>query len=295
MRLLHTALLGALITSGHSALAAPSKERDKTPMVFVEKVAATDLYDLLMYPARLNPKINATLLSDVDGVVSSIQAPLGRTVKKKQTVMTVTNTDPVYNYAPMHVTAPVSGVVSSVEVSEGSHVARGQRLATITDPKEIRISMEVTAGDLNSLHTGMQGELKVASQEETVPVKILGISPFVDPASGTASAELGLVKTKNVLPLFPGVVGTVTFRANEHKGIEIPEFALVYRGQESFVRVVDKGVARYQPVTVGNARRGSIEILKGLSAGATLVVRSNTYVGDGEAVNVQKQDTPGRE
>jgi hypothetical protein len=138
----------------------------------------------------------------------------------------------------------------------------------------------------------MLGELHIAAQDKSVPVTVLGISPFVDPASGTASAQLGFVGKTDPNVLLPGVVGTVAFRANAHRGIEIPEVALVYRGQDPFVRVVDNGKARFVPVVLGSSRRGEVEVLKGLNDGATLLVRANTYVRDGESVTVQTTDTP---
>lgn len=293
MRKLNSVLLSLLV--GLGAQAAPNKEPDKTPIVFVDKARTSELFDVLLYPARLIPQINATVLSDSDGIVSKIQAPLGTTVHSKQIVMKVTNTDPIYNYAPLKVEAPVSGVVSSVDVTEGSRVTRGQKLATITDPKHIRINMEITAADLGSIRPGMEGELRVAGQETSVTVKVLGVSPFVDPASGTASAELGLANRKNAgAVLMPGVVGTVTFRANQHKGIEIPEYALIYRGQEPFVRVIENNKAKFVAVKLASSRRGSVEVSSGLAVGTTFVVRANTYVADGETVSVEKQEAPGR-
>jgi len=290
-----TLLVGSYLLS-FAAIAFALPEKEKGPLVFVAPVQTTEIFDTLVYPARLIPKINATLLSETDGIVTQIQAPLGRTVRAHQAVLTITNTDPVYNYAPLRVLSPVSGVVSSVEVTEGSRVIRGQKLATITDPNQIRIDIEVTASDLGAIHTDMAGALRIASRVDSIPVTIRGISPFVDPATGTATAELELAdkssrKTDDPL-LLPGVVGTVDFRAHDHRGIEIPEYAVIYRGQNPFVRIVENSKAHFLPVTLGVSRHGNIEITKGLDPGAVLLVRANTYVGDGESVTVQTSQNP---
>ena len=120
-----------------SASAYPAPEKPKPPVVFTNTVRSAELYDLLTYPARLNPKINATILADSDGIVKEIITPLGRPVRRNQKILIMTHTDPVYDYAPITVIAPVHGVVSSVEVTEGSRVMRGAKLATITDPTKI--------------------------------------------------------------------------------------------------------------------------------------------------------------
>jgi len=264
-----------------------SLEKPKPPVVFVEIAKSTDLFDLLTYPARLVPKVNATVLSDSEGIITKIDTPLGTPVQKQQRILTLKHTDPVYDYAPISVTAPVAGVVSSVEVTEGSRVTKGQKLVTITDPKKIKIVVEIASTDISAILVGLTGELKIAGYEDAIPVKVTGISPFVDPASGTATTELSLEDTKKPMALPPGLVGRVAFRVREHKGFQIPDHAIVYKGKDSFVRTVENGKAKLSPVTLGQSRRGFVEILKGLSAGTTIITRTNSYIADGEEVSVQ--------
>lgn len=270
---------------------AGDEDKEPAPIVFVDKVKTSELFDVLSYPARLIPKTTATLLSEADGIVRKISTPLGTPVKKNETVATIGNTDPVYQYAPMSVRSPVAGVVSSVEITEGSRVTRGQRLLTITDPTKIKIQVEIAAADLPTFKPGLIGKLTVPSQDGESTVKVVGISPFVDPATGTATAEL-LPDGKSKMALPPGLIGRVTFRAHDHSGIQIPESAVIYRGQSTVVRVVEKGKARYVPVTLGATRRGLIEVLKGLGAGTQVIVRASAFIAEGEKVEVQGLEAP---
>jgi multidrug efflux pump subunit AcrA (membrane-fusion protein) len=279
------ALLYFLLFCG-AAFSAP--EKPKAPVVFVETLRSRELFDQLMYPARIIPKINATVLSESDGIVRKISTPLGHPVARNQTILTLTNTDPVYHFAPMVVTSPVRGVVSSVEVTEGSRVMRGQKLATITDPSQIHIALEVAVPDLGSVRPGLQGELRLAGGETPVPVKVRGISPFVDPATGTASCELELADPKKSPPLPAGFVGQVTFKAREHKGFELPESAVVYRGRDPFVRVVVNNKAKLVPITLGETRQGLVEITRGPKEGDQVVIRASKFVADGEEVTLQR-------
>src|SRR5579871_1726634 len=113
--------------------------KQNIPVVLVKQAKASELFDLLSYPARIVPKINATVFAESDGVVSKIATPLGKTVNRHQTMMIITHTDPVYQFAPVTVVAPVSGVISSVDITEGSQVTKGLKLATVTDPDKIQI------------------------------------------------------------------------------------------------------------------------------------------------------------
>lgn len=283
-------LIGAASCSASSVIAAP--EKPTTPLVFVEKIKAAALHDQLTYPARLVSKTSAALLAETDGVVRKISAPLGSSVKREETVLTIANTDPIYQYAPMVVRSPVAGVVSSVDVTEGSRVAKGQRLASITDPAQVKILVEVAASDLFAITRGLAGELFVNSQSKPIDVAVIGMSPFVDPGTGTATVELSATDSKNKVALPPGLVGKVSFKVREHQGLQLPESAVVYRGRLPAVRVVESGKARYAPVVLGPSRQGFVEISQGVTEGAQVILRSSTFVAEGEEVKVQPAEGP---
>jgi multidrug efflux pump subunit AcrA (membrane-fusion protein) len=271
------------------AWAAP-EPTSKVPVVFVETATPMVLSDELTYPARIIPKVEANVLAEGDGVVSQIHYPLGRAVKRGAPILTIRNTDPVYQYAPLRAIAPVSGVISSVDVTEGSWVSKGQKLATVVDPQQIKIAIEVSGDDLAAVTHGLGGKLVLPGREEPVDVKVVGASPFVDPASGTATCELAIASKPGTLPVRPGLVGKVSFRVKEHKGIQIPEMAVVYRGDNTFLRVIEGDRAKFVAVTLGDMRRGKVEVLKGIPDGTTYVLRASTFVGDGDPVKVQKAE-----
>lgn len=277
-------ILGMFLANG-LVMAAPTTP-PKTPIVFTDTIRSSELFDTLTYPARLSPTINATLLAETEGIVSRIVAPLGKQVSKGQTLLSLRNTDPVYDYAPLNVKAPVAGIISSVDVTEGTRVMKGQKIATITDPEKVFIVIEIAASDLGTIRAAMKGELTIPGQAP-IGVEVTGVSPFVDPATGSATAQLKLVEKEKAASLPPGLIGRVSFRAREHKGIQIPEFALTYKGETPFARVVDKGKAKFISVELGQSRRGLVEVLKGLEEGATLILRANSFVADGEEVIVQ--------
>lgn len=253
-------------------ISAPTKTPEKKPQVFVKTVSESSLYDMLTYPARIIPKVNASILSESDGVVQKILTPLGRKVRKNQKIMTLTNTDPIYNFAPVTIRAPVAGVISQIKVTQGSRVTKDAPIAQITDPSQVRIEVELAALDLLAVQAGLEGELTFPSFDTVFPVKVLGVSPYVDPATGTATAELSLPKKKkNGFQLPPGLVGKVSFKVRQHKGFEIADHAIFYQGRDPFIRIVKEGKVKFLPVTLGPTRRGMVEIKKGLEKNMVLV------------------------
>ena len=280
-------LVAALCALPASAAIDPAAQKPKA-VVFAEPVKAAPLFDLLNYPARAIPQVNTTILADADGIVGRILAPLGQRVSKRQRIMAITHTDPVYQYAPLSVLAPVGGIVSSVDVTEGSQVIRGQKLASVTDPSKVRLTVEVPAEDLPLVGKDQTGEFKIMGREEVLPVRVRGISPFVDPATGTATCELELADfSTDPVRLAPGMLGEVSFKANQHSGVSIPDSALFYRGSDIYVRVLDGMKAMQVKVSLGKRSRGNVEILKGLSSGAVVIQRTSRYIADGEEVTVE--------
>ena len=271
-----------LVLGSHPLWAAPTPPSQAPATVSVIPVKKIELSEYLSYPARVIAKVNTVILAETDGVVSRIQSPLGQAVRVGARILTISHTDPVYQFAPFKVASPVAGVVSSLEVTEGSQVSKGQRLGAVTDPRKIRFSVEVPASDLAFLARGMKGEFQIAGQEQKVPVVIRGVSPFVDPSTGTASCELEPTSPGTLIA--PGLIGQVGFKANLHAGFSIPEHAIFYKGDASFVRILQEGKAKLVAVKTGRRQKGMLEILSGLEEGMTLIERASRFVGDGEAV-----------
>lgn len=280
-------LLIALKSSVGSVTPAPdTRPRAKA---LIQKIVRTPLFDDLSYPARIESRVNTTILAETDGYVSRLFAPLGSSVQRHGQLLEIRQTDPVYQFSPLIVRSPVRGVVSQVDVTEGTQVAKGQKLGAITDPAQVRIVIEVPSLDLMSLKQGMGGKFQLEGSDATITVKISGISPFVDPATGTATCMLEVGKNSG-LTLRPGALGQASFRTNERLGISLPEHAIVYLGADPLVRIVENGKVHKIPVKLGRRQSGYIEILSGIQDGQSYVERISRFVSDGEAVDPDDGD-----
>jgi multidrug efflux pump subunit AcrA (membrane-fusion protein) len=278
-----------LAACGLVLAASVARAEAKAPIVVVQPAKRVTLSDEVSYPARLVSRVQATVNAPADGVVSRILAPLGSRVRAQAAIMRIKNTDPVFEYVPVPVETPVAGIVSSVEVTEGTKVTKGQSLATVTDPAQVRAIIEVPASDLRAVSRGLGGKLSfpnLGTAGTVYDVKIEGLSPMVDPASGTATAELS-IKLPGGVPPPIGMIGVARFGLNPRQGLQVPEQALVYRGADTFVRIVEGSKAKLVAVKVAATRRGMTEIASGLRDNAPVVVRTSAFVGDGQDVVVE--------
>ncbi|MGZ3723028.1 MAG: hypothetical protein ACXVA9_08870, partial [Bdellovibrionales bacterium] len=134
------------------------------------------------------------------------------------------------------------------------------------------------------VRAGLKGDLAIAGIASPLIAEVQGVSPSIDPMLGTASAELKVADAKQIVA---GMVGRVQFKVNQRQGYMVPDFAIVYRGEEAFLRLVKDGKATKVPVKLGERRQGQVEILKGLAAGDVVVNRASRFVSDGAAVQVE--------
>ena len=258
------------------------------PVVMTRVVQSEKIFDQFHYPARVTSKISTTLLADSEGIVTELSSQLGQRVKKTQTVLKITQNDPVYQYAPLSVSAPVTGAISKIYINVGSHVSKGQKLLTLTDPNQVHLVLEVPEQELSYLELGMTGYFKIPGRSGAVKASITGLSPTIHPSTGTASVELRPIPPYYI-PLNPGVIGQVVFELNNHPGVLIPDTAIMFKGDETLVRTIETGKIKLVRVKLGRKQNGFTEVLEGLSPNETLVERSSRFLADGESVQIENK------
>lgn len=259
---------------------------ETVPVVQVKKVTLTENSETFSYPARVESRVSGAILAEVEGVVREV-ATLGTRVKKGQVLFRIQQLDPVYQYAPAKIVAPITGVVSQVEVNIGTQVTRGQRIATVVDPRQLRVTVEIPGGDLEKITPSAKMTFATSLSEKPEELSLEGVSPLVNPTTGTATANL-LFKNQNP-KLSAGTIGKIQVHLKSGSAIKIPEQAIVYKGANPFVRVVDtNNIATYKAVELGLRQGGQVEIKKGLSVNEILIERASQYIQDKKAVQIEK-------
>lgn len=272
-----------------SAATASIPSLEKKALVTVQKMETKTHSDLFVYPARVESKINSVVAAEADGRVKRILKSIGARVRRGDIILTIENQDPVYTFATIPVKAPASGIVSQVNVSLMGKVTRGEDLFTITDPASLKVTTEVPAGDLESLKIGSLGRFKTqVSDQSSVSVKIVGLSPIVDPKTGTARAELTFENVKTAPSA--GNLGQVEFTSHPRSILLLPESALTYKDGKPFARVLVDGKLLKKPILLGPQTNDVFEIKDGLSNGDTVILRTNRFVKEGESVDIEAKD-----
>ncbi len=290
--------VGALILS---ALIKPTiglAAEPQLPTVITDVVKLETVKEEISYPGRVMSKVLAKVQSIIDGTVEKIYTQVGQDVKSTQSVLLIRNVDS--SYSSMAVQSPVKGKINQFQVTVGSLVTRGATLFDVIDDKSLKLMIDVTPYDAAHLSLGQKAIFqlsgaRVTSDQAKSPVEVLqaritAMSPQIDSATGTMAVELDLLNPTPQMML--GQLGKVTIPLSERQGILIPSSAVVFKNNESLVRIVKAGSVQFKPVELVRHDNGRLEIIKGLGNGDTIVTQSNSYLIPGQKVTVGNAKTP---
>jgi Cu(I)/Ag(I) efflux system membrane fusion protein len=187
--------------------------------------------------------------------------------------------------APTFITvrAPRSGVVVEKRILAGQRIMEGDPLYRIADLSVVWLEGDVFEQDLGAARVGQQ----VAAEFQALPGEVrTGRITFVAPALSleTRTGRVRVALPNPGLVLKPGMFATIRFTTPATRAVlSVPRSAVLSTGERNLV-FLKRRDGRFTPtdVTVGVQTEDRLQILRGLSAGDT-VVASATFLVDAES------------
>lgn len=179
--------------------------------------------------------------------------------------------------AKTSIKAPFSGTVGIKQLSKGSYVSPGSVITELVNTQPIRIEASIPERHGMHLKKGMTIQFRQAGDATMHEAVIHAINPLIDNTTRT----IGIVAlNKNIRNEFkPGAFAEVILpMSNPEPAILIPNEAAVpdIRGQRVFI--LRNGKAIPQPIVTGMRTDASLEILKGISIGDSLIISGASLV-----------------
>lgn len=184
------------------------------------------------------------------------------------------------------VTSPISGVVTACNVKAGTVLSQSAGAPfTIIQMDKVNIEVGVLEGTINSLKVGDKVNVKVASvSEDMITGKISTINPAAS-QDGTYKIKIEINNDLGILK--PGMFGEVYFmREKSEDTIVLAREVIVSKNNENYVFIEENGIAKKVVVELGIDNGDQIEIKNGLKEGMHVITKGQTYVADGEKVQV---------
>jgi RND family efflux transporter MFP subunit len=166
--------------------------------------------------------------------------------------------------------SPFTGMVVDKLANVGDLAAPGKPLLTMYEQGRLWFAANVPEDLLGRIHVGDAMAFRIDALNREMQGRVVEIVPSSDPSSRTVVARLRLTDTTGILP---GMFGRLRIPMAPEQILALPAAALVRAGQLTLVDVVRGTRVERRTVQLGRAVGDGFEVLSGLAAGETVVLR----------------------
>lgn len=194
--------------------------------------------------------------------------------------------------AKLQVRAPFAGHLGIRKISLGQYLSPSSQVVNLQQWSPIYANFQLPQTYVHRLKLGQPASLTVKGEAgHTHRGKVTAIGSQVNAQTRNVEVQATFPNEQNALR--PGMYGMVSVTlGNERKELSVPETAVAYNTYGTYVYVIHKGknglVAKERLVKVGESRKGRTAILKGISAGATVVTTGQVKLYPGALVKISK-------
>ncbi len=188
------------------------------------------------------------------------------------------------------VIAPFSGYIVKKHVELGQWVDEGGKVADLVDIDIVYVLIPINERDIGKIRMGKAATVTV----DTYPGRIFKgriayIIPQADISSRNFPVKIRVDNSREHL-LKAGMFARVSIRYGEpRRGLFIPKDAVVPRGRDQVVFVLDTSRVQERRVETGQGLEEMVEVMKGdLKPGQEVVVVGNEVLSDGTPVEVRR-------
>jgi RND family efflux transporter MFP subunit len=231
--------------------------------------------------------------AELDSAVAALQVADGRyedaieEVRNRQAVLTQRKTELDQARQEMVdsiLIAPFAGIIRERTVSPGQYVNEGAPIATLVRMHPLRLQADVPEREASNVKVGQEVKVHVEGDTTEYAGRVVRVSPAIDEQSRSLriEAEVG----NQAATIRPGsfATGDIIIAASA-PAIVVPTSSIVsFAGVEKVLTVAGGKVVERR-VELGRREGTSVEILKGLTPGESVIVEPGNLV-DGEAVRV---------
>jgi cobalt-zinc-cadmium efflux system membrane fusion protein len=198
-----------------------------------------------------------------------------RAAERKLVLLGVDSASVGHGAAPgpnlLAIRAPFAGTLIDRHVTVGDQVAETTPMFRLANLDRVWVIASVFARDVGKVGIGQPASVVLEGYgDRRFEGAVTWISDIVDDKTRTVKLRIELDNADRTLR--PGSYARVTITPRTGTVLTVPASAVQRQGDQSFVFVAgDAGLFRKRDVTLGARTRESVEVIKGLQAGETVV------------------------
>ncbi|HKQ73158.1 MAG TPA: efflux RND transporter periplasmic adaptor subunit [Blastocatellia bacterium] len=296
----HAVAKGSLIAQIEDDEIRQQVERSKAAIAVVDATIAqrnAELDNAKAELARKKQLVDAGLLSriDLDALemrqrVSESQVELAR-AQKRQSEAELRELN--IRESQTRIYSPISGLVAKRHAHPGAMVNSGIPIVTVVSVAPMVIEAKASERDIARVKRGLPVTITVDSLPgQSFTGRVMRISPLLDSQTRNGLVEIEIPNRDGMLK------GEMFARVDLDLGSArettlLPRDALVYRGDQPGVYVIDSEKAKFITLETGLTQEDKVEVISGLKAGDTVITRGSNLIKDGDRVRVMGKGQPG--
>lgn len=181
------------------------------------------------------------------------------------------------------VVAPVAGEISAREARIGAIASMsGAPLFSIIRDGLLELRADVAEQDIADLRPGMEARMTVVGLATPLVGAIRLVEPTVDPVTRQGRIRIAVDDPARVRA---GMFADAEIVVVAKEALAAPVSAVRRENGGGAALVVRDGVVTQAPIVTGIRDNGFVEIVDGLAAGDTIVLKAGAFVRDGDHVN----------
>lgn len=189
-------------------------------------------------------------------------------------------------YRNTRVTSPINGTVAYIDVDVGEMASSAMPAAVIVDMSRMILQGSIGEDLVNSILPGHKVDVRIrAAGNGTFQGTVKSVSPAAHQRTGLYQVEIEIDNPEGIIK--PGMFAEAELvKSISRNTIVIPREAIVTTNGDKFVYLVVQDKAVLRKVTTGIEGKENIEILSGVREGDRVIVKGQTFLRDGEPVQV---------
>ncbi len=188
--------------------------------------------------------------------------------------------------------APFTGVVTQTMADEGSMANPGMPILVVEQNGVFLVTASVTESDIDKVKEGADADVVIKSNGRKLKGKVQEVSPSSQFNGGQYAIKVSIPESERN-GLYSGMYVNVSIqsKANEQSSESVtlvPASALIYRDQlVGLYTISESKTAILRWIRLGKAHGDQMEILSGLSANETFILRAEGKLYNGAPVQVK--------